>query len=245
MTLYLSRAWRRTRSSRFATLFLACALAIVGLVTCGTATFVVQQYDGPELPADRIAVLRVNGGSRVVFVGLDGEELSYYERDRNSRVHIEVLPGVHEVDIGFVDDPFRRVQSVRFRAQPGKVYRVTIDSIDPASTSRAWRPIVWEVDRESDRALSAVVPASEATELQPTSSATRAPQPEATATTSSAPSRVVPPAETTSSPASRASAPPATASSPTQVPPSSSSAPLSPSAPAPSGYASPASSSQQ
>jgi hypothetical protein len=157
-------------------------LALLSL-SCGTATFVVQQYDGAPLDPSRISVLRVNGGTDVVVVALDGEELDYTQSDSNARAHIEMLPGVHEVEVGDLSDPLQRVVSLRFRAQAGKVYRLTLDRMGTGQSLRPWKALVWEVDRASDRTLS-VVP-----QLPPeaAASALTAPAPPPSAPTPSTP----------------------------------------------------------
>src|SRR5690606_20460475 len=52
------------------------------VASCGTATFVVQQYDGAPLPKQRIAVVRLNGDQPLRLEELDGEKLGYELRDR-------------------------------------------------------------------------------------------------------------------------------------------------------------------
>jgi hypothetical protein len=147
------------------------------LVACGTATFVVQQYAGEPLHPERISVLRVNGGTDVVVVSLDGEELNYSQPDSAARVHIEMLPGVHEIDVGDLSDPLRRVVSVRFAAEPGKVYRLTLDRMAAGASFRPWKAVVWEVDRSSDRALVAVPLLPEPTAAAPAATGSSEPLP--------------------------------------------------------------------
>jgi|SoiMethySBSTD1v2_1073268.scaffolds.fasta_scaffold01635_26 hypothetical protein len=95
------------------------ALSLVPLA-CGGPTFVVSQYEGPPRPRDTIAILRIEGSNPVQLVSVDGEPLGPIERD--SRLHIEVLPGEHSVGVANLarqDQPARRV---RFIAQAGKLY---------------------------------------------------------------------------------------------------------------------------
>ena len=129
------------------------------LACCMGPTFVVQQYAGPPRPRDAIAIVRVNG---------DGPRLTTLDRDplltpeKDSRFHIEVLPGVHEIE---VDDPQLGFNggSVRFVTEPGKVYRVVVRS---ALLGRGGAPgfvaQVFEVDRASDAELQPVPLVSEA-----------------------------------------------------------------------------------
>lgn len=201
---------------------LACSLFAA---SCATATFVVQQYEGAALDPSRVAVLRVNGGTPIVVVALDGEQLDYSQQDASSRVHIEILPGVHELEVGNLEDPLRRVERLSFVAEPGRVYRLTLDV--PAGGLRPWRPLAWEVDPESDRALArakgAPEPASSAPSV-PSSAASPAPSAESSAsapepTSAPAPSSLPPsPAPTTSSAASTVSSSAAPAVSSTAAP---------------------------
>jgi hypothetical protein len=129
------------------------AVPLLGLAACATTTFVIQQYEGDALEASRVAVLRVNGGTDIVIVAFDGEELNYSQTDESSRVHIEMLPGMHEITVGNLADPLRRVNETEFLAEAGKVYRLTLDK--PGGEALGdWRPLVWVVDADTDRTLS-------------------------------------------------------------------------------------------
>src|SRR5262245_33049143 len=107
--------------------FVACASAAwlaVSVAGCGGPTFVVQPYAGPPRPSDTIAVIRVNGGGPSLAV-VDGEALRV-EPEQGTRLHIEVMPGVHEVAVvapalGVNDGIF-----VRFPAEAGRVYRMVL-----------------------------------------------------------------------------------------------------------------------
>jgi hypothetical protein len=124
-------------------------------------------------------------------VALDGEELSYVQDDRNTRVHIEMLPGKHEVDIGNVDDPLRRIVTLDFVAEAGKVYRVTLDELEAGSLMRPWNALMWEVDRDSDRALHTVPSPAAAPSVPavvPSSAVPATPSAAASATVTAAPS---------------------------------------------------------
>jgi hypothetical protein len=119
-------------------------------VACGGPTFVVQQYAGPPQPREVIAIVRVNGGGPRV-VALDREALVVPEK--GTRFHIEVMPGVHELE---VDDPSLGIVGVglRFVAQPNKVYRVVLRWAPTRGSSVPISvPQVYEVDRESDTEL--------------------------------------------------------------------------------------------
>lgn len=116
----------------------------VGLVCCGGPTFVVQQYAGAPRPREAIAIVRING-DRPQLLSLDNEPLVVPQP--GTRFHIEVLPGVHEIVVGdryvgFTDT------TVRFVAEPAKVYRIVVRSA-PAG----WRASAVEVDRATDAEL--------------------------------------------------------------------------------------------
>jgi hypothetical protein len=111
---------------------------------CGTATFIVQQYDGPPRVREQIAVLRLNGKDPVRVESLDGERLDYQLKDNDARVHIELLPGVHELA---VTDTFGLAEPFRFVAAAGHVYRPIMNPVyRPGSASF----VLYEVDAESD-----------------------------------------------------------------------------------------------
>jgi hypothetical protein len=122
----------------------------VALSACGVATFIVQQYEGEPLANDRIAILRVNGGDRVRLEELDGEVLAYELHERGSRVHIEMLPGEHE--LGLADGPGLPLKRRRFVAEAGKVYRPMVfrNPIPRQRSADVWAVAIYEVDRDSD-----------------------------------------------------------------------------------------------
>lgn len=126
-------------------------LLIALVVACGTATFVVQQYHGDPLPSERVAILRINGGDEARIAALDGEPLNYALRDTNTRVHVEMLPGQHEIA---VSEPITGLtRSRQFRAEPGKVYRVRIVRHRlqrAAGVPHTWSLAIDEVDRRTD-----------------------------------------------------------------------------------------------
>jgi hypothetical protein len=199
-----------SRAGRFVLLALA-----LGVLAC-TTTFVVQQYGGAPLPPNRISILRVNSEDAAVIVSLDGESLGYSVTEKNTRVHIEMLPGVHELDAGYTGDARQRIQSLRFRTQPGRVYRLAILGKPPGSTPAYrtglhWRSAIYEVDRDTDELL-AELP------LLPL----QAPATAATRTPDTIPSAAVPsmiPAPTTTSGASAPDSGPAAPTTPAAATP--------------------------
>jgi len=119
---------------------------------CGTATFVVQQYDGNPLPREQIALLRVNGGDPLRLEALDGERLSYQLRDSATRIHVELLPGVHELTVSDPDEGLP--QTRRFRAQAGKVYRPGwVTELASSERGAGHKFVLFEVTRDSDTIL--------------------------------------------------------------------------------------------
>jgi hypothetical protein len=123
----------------------AAIAASIGLAHCGGPTFVVQQYAGPPQPQETIAVIRVDAAGPEL-VSLDGEPLRGAV-EKGTRLHIEVLPGVHEAEVAAPERGMRFAASVRFVADPGKVYRFDVAS---TGTPPDWVASVYEVDRSTD-----------------------------------------------------------------------------------------------
>lgn len=184
-------------------------------LACTTATFVVQQYAGDPLPAHKIAILRITGGGDEYIAALDGEGLGFQLDDPRDRVHVEMLPGTHEISIGLNGDD--RVVTRLFDARGGKVYRAVVlrNRLQRDHWGRlTWTVGVFEVDGASDELLSDVSRDPEAVPTKPTArppSLSPPTAPSLTAVPSSSAAPVDPAATATS-------APPATAAS-TQVSP--------------------------
>ncbi len=119
----------------------AIAIALAALVATGCAR---RLYDGPELPADRVAVVELGDVSiRNVddrfdfFIPFGVQEL-------------EVKPGPHQIlfvferqasSIGVRDIPYRLGEGVctlEFVAEAGKRYRLDAEALDDDSNSRDW-----------------------------------------------------------------------------------------------------------
>ncbi len=144
----LSSSWLRALAG--------AALVLLAPVACvSVATFIVQQYDGEERPSDSLSILRLNPSDPVILVALDGERLNFAVTEPDTRVHIEMLPGEHVLDVGHVNDPIG-VQQVRFLGEAGATYRVLV-GMSPRDASAAaqgrWQAQVVLVDAESDRVL--------------------------------------------------------------------------------------------
>lgn len=131
------------------------ALGLGLLLSCGTsATFIVQQYDGPALPAERIAILRLEGGDEGYLATLDGETLDYRVESRTDRIHIEMLPGRHE--LGLALKPLGLISYRVFQAQAGRIYHPKIVRGRLERRTRGqpeWTAAVFEVDPESGELL--------------------------------------------------------------------------------------------
>jgi hypothetical protein len=175
---------------------------------CGTATFIVQQYDGPARPREQVAVLRLNGKDPVRVESLDGERLDYQLKDKDTRVHIELLPGVHELA---VTDSFGLAEPLKFLAVPGHVYRPIPSPVyHPGSASFA----LYEVDANTDEPQTTVPPAPDAKVVS------RRAQPSAGSQSTAAPASAVPalPSSSVSSAAVSSSAAPSAAVSSSAAP---------------------------
>jgi hypothetical protein len=115
-------------------------VAALALVACPRGpTFIVQQYDGPKRSEDTIAIVRVTGKEPVRLVKLDAHDVAAPVVE-DARLHFEILPGRHSVVAVDTSAP-QRNPPVAFEAQPGRVYRVVFEGMNPR---------VHEVDRESD-----------------------------------------------------------------------------------------------
>jgi hypothetical protein len=134
---------------------LLLALATLCASACGTATYILQQYNGPVRPQDQIGILRINGGSGLEISYLDGKPLGIVLQDESARIHIEMLPGVHRLSVANPAE-FGRPSEVRFRVEPNQVYRVGLESVPVrhgSTTRTATRALVYEIDRDSDEVL--------------------------------------------------------------------------------------------
>jgi hypothetical protein len=143
----------------------------VVLVCCGGPTFVVQQYGGPQRSHESIAIIRVNGGGPRLTT-LDDERLVVPEK--GTRFHIEVLPGVHELQ---VDDPNLGLfaSRVRFVAEADRVYRIVVrQALTGQPTAQAF-----EVDRANDTELRSVPLVIDSPASVPAASPASAPSPAA------------------------------------------------------------------
>jgi hypothetical protein len=145
----LSRDWR----------LIVCALfgfAAASIASCTGMTFVVQQYEGPPRPKETVAVIRTSGGIGPELVSVDGEPLQVMLENGN-RLHVEVLPGTHEVELAAPEmGGLNRAIPAHFIAEPGKVYRFELRSLETATTEPsepAWEAFAYEVDRKSDALL--------------------------------------------------------------------------------------------
>ena len=145
---------------------------------CGRGlTLVMQHYDGPPRPRESLALIRVNGGHGPEVAAIDGEPLRVGSAlEPGNRLDVEVLPGVHEVDIE-VRDPMTgldRELSVRFVAESGRVYRVDLvaGAEDAGGQPEGmWAAQAYEVGRDSDAKLGIAPAAPAVTPPRPTAHA--------------------------------------------------------------------------
>jgi hypothetical protein len=123
-------------------------------------TFIVQNYPGAPRPQDSIAIIRVDSGNGPDVISVDDVPLRVTLESPN-RVHVEVLPGPHEVDVEVIEREIglRHVLPVRFIAEAGKVYRVEVLEVAaPAGLERHWDAHAYEVDRDFDSRLRVAAP---------------------------------------------------------------------------------------
>ncbi len=147
------RRWART-SILACALTSALSLGALAAGGCGIPTFVVEQYAGPRRPASTVAILRINGGSGPDFVSVDGEPIQAGVQS-GTRLHIEVLPGPHEVVVAPPDRSVVVGLPVRFMAEAGKFYRIEIReaSSGQAAPPPSWEAAAFEVDASTDARL--------------------------------------------------------------------------------------------
>jgi len=98
----------------------ALAFALAG---CPGPTFIGQQYNGAPRPREQIAIVRVNGNDSVRLIYLDNEDVAA-PLEADSRLHIEVLPGMHTVGVRRVEGQ-SLVEMLTFFAEADHVYRVS------------------------------------------------------------------------------------------------------------------------
>jgi hypothetical protein len=135
------------------------ACIVIGMVlasapSCGGPTFIIQQYAGPPQPKETIAVIRVHGGGPEL-VSLDGEPL-HAAVEKGTRLHVEVLPGAHELEAAAPEMGLNRAIAARFMAEAGRVYRVVVTRTAPGGASlpdAAWSVRVYEIDAANDAPL--------------------------------------------------------------------------------------------
>ncbi len=113
-----------TRRQRPALALLLCA----GLAACGTVTYVAQKYDGDPRPRDTIAIFRITPTDRTHVSSIDGEPVDV-QLASDTRMHIELLPGTH--DVGMYEPPPGSsgpviARHARFEARAGTVYKAAL-----------------------------------------------------------------------------------------------------------------------
>lgn len=131
------------------------AAAILGLSqqSCVGPTFVVQQYSGPQRPAQTIATLRLYGTDRTRLVSFD-DGAADAPIAEDARVHIEILPGEHRITVANAAHPEEPTQRMAFHAEPGKFYRVGFTPRDASTDAMlSERAHVYEIDPASDALL--------------------------------------------------------------------------------------------
>lgn len=129
----------------------------LAFAACGHGmTFVMKRYDGPTRPSSVLALIRVNAAQGPDLVAVDGVPFGLGSAlEPGNRIHLEVLPGTHEVDVVVTEQPtgLNREIPVRFVAEAGKVYRVELvaTAVDPAAPRQAaLDAYAYEVDRDTD-----------------------------------------------------------------------------------------------
>lgn len=144
------------RRSVFLTLGIASLLVSLG---CGQVTYIVQQYDGPVRDRDEVSILRLAPGDPAQIIAMDGDALGRQDLESDVRVHIEMLPGKHQLEVENPQSARKTTQRVAFIAEPGRTYRVVLADREwhakksAPDRAGAWSPLVYELDGSSDDLL--------------------------------------------------------------------------------------------
>jgi hypothetical protein len=87
---------------------------------------------------------------------MDGEALGRQVLDSDTRLHIEMLPGKHQLEVENPKASRRTTQRVQFIAEPGRTYSVVLadrawhaQKSEPARPD-TWSPLVYELEGSSD-----------------------------------------------------------------------------------------------
>lgn len=134
---------------------------MVGLTSaCGQVTFVVQAYPGAARSAEQVSIVRITRDAPVRVVSVDGDPLGNQAIEPGTRLHVEVLPGKHELAIQNDAAPVDKTKTVRFVAEAGRIYRVLLadrewhtHSAPREPAAATWSPLVYEVEPDRDRLL--------------------------------------------------------------------------------------------
>ena len=120
---------RRNNTTRWIGMFFCCFLGATG--GCSSWRTDHQIYTGPHRSGGEVALLK--GGDPVRIYEIDGKSgpnfqgLGFppmYNSKWNGRFHIELLPGVHTLVIGyFLGPPGTKMTTIRVEA--GKVYNLS------------------------------------------------------------------------------------------------------------------------
>lgn len=121
------------------------------LTGCGTVTYVLQEYGGEPRPAGSIAIVRITSTDPLRVSSVDGDPLDV-RLDSDTRVHVEMLPGVHVLGVYRPDSAVPVEQKVRFLASPGRTYAVVMAEAPPGSAT-PWVGRVYEIDKSSGTPL--------------------------------------------------------------------------------------------
>jgi hypothetical protein len=125
----------------------AIAGLVISLTDCGaTGTVIIRRYPGPPRPSETIGIIRTSRKDPVLDA-VDGEPPDTDED--GYRLHVEVMPGVHEVTVKVCEGCFCEPITARFVAESGKTYRMAVARA-PADYPFRYYAYAYEVDRFSD-----------------------------------------------------------------------------------------------
>ena len=136
--------------------FFGLALLLALSSGCGQVTYIVQQYDGPVRDRDEVSILRLKPGDPAQIVSMDGDALGRQVLDSDTRLHIEMLPGKHQLEVENPKALSASTQRVQFIAEPGRTYCVVLADRawhaqkPQVARPNTWSPLVYELQGSSD-----------------------------------------------------------------------------------------------
>jgi hypothetical protein len=136
-------------------------------VGCETTGQHVQWYSGPPKETNKIALLKVQRDGWTVTLTvdkIDGQPLAKGKFMGNNTAKIELLPGLHDLDVSYRDDNDNRSTSddrISFVAEAGKTYELRGAPLERSFTKdllqsltfQHWYWTVWIIDTKTQKVV--------------------------------------------------------------------------------------------